>query len=164
VYRREYEVTPDERARRIGLYWQPYHDQLRHALDRAIAEHGFAVLLDAHSIASRVPNLFEGQLPDLNFGTNHGRSGTSKFQRAIEQFAGSVSGFSAVVNGRFVGGYITRHYGGSDHQVEAVQLEISQAAYLDESTGVWENDRASRLQSVLVEFVKLLMEWRTTGG
>lgn len=150
-------VTPAERARRIAIYWQPYHAQLRAALDETIRRHGFALLLDAHSIASRVPRLFEGQLPDLNFGTNHGRSCSPQMQAALEDFAARLParGYSSVVNGRFVGGYITRHYG-ADRPVQAVQLEISQAAYLDEATRRWDPTRAARLQQVLADFASLL--------
>ncbi len=162
VYRQGYSVGSEERERRIGMYWRSYHEQLRAALDRSLQQHGYAVLLDAHSIASRVPRLFDGQLPDLNFGTNQGRSCSPAFEQSIERFAGELPSrsFSSVVNGRFIGGYITRHYGGVSSPVEAVQLEISQAAYMDESNRSWDAARAARLQVVLSEFAKTLGEWR----
>lgn len=157
VYQAATPLSSAERARRIAIYWQPYHAQLQFALDETIRREGWAVLLDAHSIASRVPRLFEGQLPDLNFGTNHGRSCSPHLQAAIDDFAARLParGFSSVVNGRFVGGYITRHYGES-RAVEAVQLEISQAAYLDETTRRWDPARAVRLQQLLADFATLL--------
>ena len=162
VYREGWTLSSEERARRIAFYWRPYHEKLRVELDRSIRQHGFAVLLDAHSIASRVPRLCSGQLPDLNFGTNQGGSVSPELQAQIEQFAARVAtqGFSSVVNGRFVGGYITRHYGNPAQQVQAVQLEISQAAYMDEATRAWDDAKASRLQEVLAEFVAVLREWR----
>ena len=37
-----------------------------------------------------------------------------------------------MLNGRFKGGYITRRYGDPANGVHAVQLELSEATYIDE--------------------------------
>ena len=130
VYRDGKPLSQQEIQRRIEQYWRPYHDKLGRELDTLRAQFGFAVLIDLHSIASRVPNLFPGGLPDLNFGTNRGLSAGASFQTMIEQSAAVQTEYSAVVNGRFVGGFITRHYGDPERQIHAVQLELSQATYL----------------------------------
>ena len=117
-----------------------------------------------HSIRSQVPRLFDGRLPDLNMGTNHGRSCGQALQARIEQFAQRIedrTSYRCAVNGRFVGGHITRKYGQPERQVHAVQLEISQATYLDESQcGMsevqWDPHRAAELQPVLREWLELL--------
>lgn len=126
--------APDdaELARRLDTYWRPYHRQLRAALDAAKARHGYALLLDAHSIVSECPLLFEGRLPDINFGTNTGRScGPAVIAAATEAL--EAHDFTYVVDGRFKGGWITRHYGGPDEGVHALQIELAQAAYMDEA-------------------------------
>ena len=160
IYRDGYTISPEEKARRILDYWRPYHFQLRAALDSTIERFGSVVLLDGHSIASRVPNLFDGQLPDLNFGTNKAQSVSAEFQSLIDQFVAGIEGYTTAVNGRFVGGYITRHYGAQSPQIEAIQLEISQAAYLEESTGHWDDARAKSLQAVLSKFIAALSGWK----
>lgn len=159
VYRDGKPLSRDEIQARIGEFWQPYHAELRQQLARTRAQFGFATLLDLHSIASRVPNLFEGVLPDLNFGTNHGQSVGPSFQAMIDQAAASQREYSAIVNGRFVGGYITRHYGNPDQQVHTLQLELSQATYMDESSALWDSDKVSRIQPVLRQFLKSLVAW-----
>jgi N-formylglutamate deformylase len=119
------------RARRVEAFWQPYHTALAASLERAKALHGHARLLDAHSIRSRVPRLFEGALPDLNFGTNAGTAcPPSVATRAIG--AAANRGFSHVLDGRFKGGYITRHYGRPNAGIDALQLELTQGSYMDE--------------------------------
>jgi N-formylglutamate deformylase len=154
-------ASPDaaEIARRRAQYWQPYHDHLRAALDQTVARHGYAVLLDAHSIASHMPRLFEGRLPDLNVGTNDGHSCAAGLGEAV--FAAAHAGpFTAVLNGRFKGGYITRHYGSAAGPVHAVQLEIGQLTYLPEGSTAWSNERASALISLLKSIVRSLLTWR----
>ena len=136
LYREGCEPKPEERLRRREIYWQPYHDALRAELDRIKARHGFALLWDAHSIRSRIPWLFEGRLPDLNIGTASGASAHLAIERAVAAAADAASrhaGVSHVVNGRFKGGYITRHYGRPAADVHAVQLEMCQLLYMGES-------------------------------
>ena len=126
--------VPDdaEVARRLDAYWRPYHAQLRAALDAAVARHGFALLLDAHSITSTCPELFDGRLPDVNFGTN---SGAACSPAVIEAASAAMAHhpFTQVVNGRFKGGWITRHYGRPAQGVQALQIELAQDAYMDEA-------------------------------
>ncbi|MDB5873062.1 MAG: N-formylglutamate amidohydrolase [Ramlibacter sp.] len=132
LYREGREPSPQERQRRREVYWQPYHDALREELERIRAEHGFALLWDAHSIRSRIPWLFEGALPDLNIGTAGGASADASIADAVADAAARYGDVSQVVNGRFKGGYITRHYGNPARKVHAVQLEMCQNLYMSE--------------------------------
>jgi N-formylglutamate deformylase len=127
-------AEPDaaEQERRLQGYWMPYHQALAAELERLKAEHGAVLLWDAHSIASVLPRLFEGQLPDLNLGTNSGQSCAAAVIDSVAAVA-QASAFSHVVNGRFKGGYITRHYGQPAQNVHAIQLEMSQCLYMDEA-------------------------------
>jgi N-formylglutamate deformylase len=132
LYREGRQPPPEERQRRRSLYWQPYHDTLRAELARIKAEHGFALLWDAHSIRSRIPWLFEGVLPDLNIGTAGGASAHESVAQAAATAAAAYGDVTRVVNGRFKGGYITRHYGDPAAHVHAVQLEMCQSLYMSE--------------------------------
>lgn len=143
--------TPDdaEIKRRKTQYWQPYHDRIEAELKRAKAFHGYAVLWDAHSILSRVPDLFDGKLPDLNIGTNIGASCGEGLGEAVLTEAKKAKAYSSVLNGRFKGGYITRNYGQPDANIHAVQLEIAQTAYMDETSASYDRDKANRLRPVI---------------
>ena len=121
--------SEDEVAERIRVFWRPYHDRLSQALTDIKAKHGYALLWDAHSIFSVLPRFFQGKLPDLNLGTADGKSCAPGIGEALRK---SVEGYSAVLNGRFKGGYITRRYGNPANGVHAVQLELSEATYMDE--------------------------------
>lgn len=158
IYQNGQEPSEKEIANRIEHYWQPYHDQLRAELDRLVAQFGFAVLIDAHSIAQRVPMLFDGDLPDFNFGTNHGNSCGAPVQEMIREFASGIGGYSHVINGRFVGGYITRHYGALEN-VHAVQLELNRSTYMDEESLEWNFGQANEVSVVVEAFVVALMKW-----
>lgn len=125
--------APDaaERQRRVAAYWQPYHDALHAELQRLRSQHANVLLWEAHSIASVLPRLFDNKLPDLNIGTQEGRTAHASVQARVEQ-AAAGSGYAWVVNGRFKGGYITRHFGAPVDGVHAVQLEMCQSTYMNE--------------------------------
>lgn len=124
-------LAPDdgERADRLERYWRPYHQALEGELARLRALHGYALLWDAHSIAAQVPRLFDGRLPDLNLGSNADHTCPAAVGAAVLA-AGQGQGYSAVLNGRFKGGYITRHYGRPADRQWALQLELSQDTHL----------------------------------
>ena len=141
-----------EIARRREAFHAPYHAALRAELDRARAAHGFAVLYDCHSIRSHLPFLFDGTLPDLNIGTNGGVSCGQAIERAVA-IACANGPYSYVVNGRFRGGWTTRHYGHPGKNIHAVQMEIAQSTYLqsEETPFTFSPDKAADLRDTLAE-------------
>ncbi len=139
---------PEDVKERVGTWWRPYHDKLGSMLADLRDKHGYALLWDAHSIASLVPRLFDGELPALNIGTYGGRSCAPGIEQAVADAALSSS-YSSVLNGRFQGGYITRHYGDPEQHVHAVQLEIAQRVYMNESTGQFDVQKAAQLRDTL---------------
>ena len=143
-----------ERATRRASYWQPYHTALADDLERIKARHGYALLWDAHSIRSQIPWLFEGRLPDLNIGTASGASADASIADAVLDAASASddgAGWpSRVLNGRFTGGYITRHHGAPEQRVHAIQLEMCQALYMQEEPPfAYDRSKAARIQPVL---------------
>ena len=128
------EPDAEEIERRRIAVWQPYHDKLAAELERLTSVHGVAMLWDAHSIRSVLPRFFTGKLPDFNIGTAQGNSCAQVIQDAVYDCArdAAADGFTSVVNGRFTGGFITRHYGQPARNVHAVQLEMAQSTYMKE--------------------------------
>ena len=145
---------------RLVRYWQPYHDALRAELDRLLALHGRVVLWDAHSIASVVPRFFEGRLPDLNFGTAGGTTCDPAMEHAVIDVARAQTDFTVAVNGRFKGGHITRHYGQPAANVHAIQLEMCQCLYMDESAPfAYRPDLAGKVQPLLRQLTGAAVDW-----
>jgi N-formylglutamate amidohydrolase len=155
--------TPAEReiaARRI-TFFDPYHAMLEREIERVRARHGYAIVLDGHSIAARVPRFFAGRLPDLNLGTADGRSCAPSLQALATSVIAGAGGFSHVVNGRFKGGYITRRFGTPATGVHALQLEMVQDCYMDASRPeAFDPERVAPLSRVLERLVVALAEWR----
>lgn len=158
LYQDGMEPDGDEIQRRINTFWQPYHDALSHELATLRAEHGHVVLWEAHSIRSRVPMLFEGVLPDFNLGTADGASCGPTLQQRLDERLRAQSGYSHVLNGRFKGGYITRHYGRPDQGVQAVQLELAQHNYMDEDSFDYDEAKAVPLQRQIESLLRLCLE------
>lgn len=149
-----------EVKRRIETYWRPYHAALARAIAAVKARHGYCILLDGHSIFSEVPRFFPGKLPDLNLGTADTKSCAPALQAKVGAVLAGASGFSHVVNGRFKGGYITRHYGKPEAGVHALQLEMAMSAYLDETVPErYDSARAAPLIAVLEKVVAALLAW-----
>ncbi len=151
---------PDEadvRAR-VDRYWRPYHQALRDELQRIRSEHGRAVLWEGHSIRGELPFLFDGRLPDLNLGTAGGRSCVPALQARLEQVLAAQGDYDFVANGRFKGGYITRHYGNPGDGIDAVQLEISQRVYMDEHSYVYDDARAACAQALVRRLLEAALQ------
>jgi N-formylglutamate deformylase len=150
LYRDGAKPTSAEIAERLHSYWHPYHNKLAALTQELVQRRGTCVLWDAHSILSKVPGLFDGRLPDLNVGTADGRSCSPALLDRIVATLSAQKPFSFVVDGRFKGGYITRHYGNPAARIDAVQLEIAQRAYLVETrTPAFDAARARPLNRLL---------------
>lgn len=162
LYRDGAEPDAEEIERRRVLYFQPYHRALRSEIKRLRQLHPALIVYDAHSIRSLVPRLFPGRLPDLNLGTDDGRSCSPEWALRVERRCAD-SAFSHVHNGRFKGGWITRHYGRPDTGVHALQMEIAQAAYMQETEpgespfGPYDPERAEPLRQFLMALFEDLL-------
>jgi N-formylglutamate deformylase len=154
------EPTDAEITRRIKTYWQEYHSALRDELARIKALHGYALLWDGHSIKSELPWLFDGVLPDLNLGTVNGESCARDLTAKLTEIT-TQSGYSYAVNGRFKGGYITRHYGKPLENIHAVQLEMCFSTYMEEREPyVLSEEKTRKLSPVLKQFIKTMLDWK----
>ncbi|WP_260515114.1 N-formylglutamate deformylase [Serratia fonticola] len=151
--------SDEERAGYLQNIWQPYHQQLQNELARLKAQHGYALLFDAHSIASVIPRLFDGKLPDLNLGTNGGESCPASLSDRLVTCCQQQQQFSHVLNGRFKGGYITRAYGQPQENQHAVQLELAQVNYMSEQTFEFDTARAAPLQHLLQQMIESMLVW-----
>ncbi|HTQ14527.1 MAG TPA: N-formylglutamate deformylase [Rhizomicrobium sp.] len=155
--------APDagEIADRRARWFEPYHAAIEGEIARLRARHARVVLFDAHSIRSRIPRLFDGELPHLNFGSNDGASCDPALLLAVES-AAFASRFSRVTDGRFKGGWTTRNYGKPESGVHVLQLELAIRSYLDEPDAVtpdnwpapYRDERAAALRAVLARILE----------
>lgn len=150
LYANGAEPNEAEIAARREAVWLPYHAQLAQELARIKVAHGTAMLWDAHSIRSVLPRFFEGKLPDFNLGTANGASCDAGLAEELLNIANTIPGHTAVLNGRFKGGYITRQYGQPSQGVHAIQLEMTQCSYMQEAMPFhYLDERAQRVQPYL---------------
>ena len=160
--------APDaaEIAERRRLYFEPYHATLSAEIAALRQRFGRVALFDAHSIRSRVPRLFEGELPVFNLGANSGRSCDPALRGAVGAILGA-SGESHVVDGRFKGGWITRSFGRPHEGVHALQLELACRAYMREPEIVDETNwptpldpaRADKTRATLRRVLETMLAW-----
>jgi len=161
LYQPGQEPDAAEIERRRRSYWHPYHDALCDELTRLKNAHGYALLLDGHSIKSELPWLFSGRLPDLNLGTVEGASCSPSLRAALERVFQAQRDFTYVIDGRFKGGYIVRRYGRPPEQVHAVQLEMCWNCYMSEAPPYQlDPPRAARLAALLRSLIQTLLNWR----
>ncbi|MEM6577985.1 MAG: N-formylglutamate deformylase [Pseudomonadota bacterium] len=162
IYREE--NTPDavETASRLKDWHAPYHAALASELTRLRDRHGFAILYDCHSIRSLIPRLFENTLPDFNIGTDGGVTCAPEVEALVMGRCQMAEGYTTVLNGRFRGGWTTRHYGRPDEGLHAIQMELAQSTYLSEEAPPWRYDqsRAAKLRGHLRDILNMLRDWR----
>ncbi|KZZ28709.1 N-formylglutamate deformylase, partial [Sulfitobacter sp. HI0082] len=153
-------TPPDEaevEARRQAFH-APYHAVLEAELARVRDLHGVAILYDCHSIRSLIPFLFDGPLPDFNIGTNLGTTCAPEIEAAVAVIGAAAPGYTSVTNGRFKGGWTTRHYGRPGEGIHAIQMELAQSTYLDTEAPPWpyDPDKAARLRVHLTDILTTL--------
>lgn len=152
--------TQTVRQTYIEQIWRPYHQQLQNELTRIQDEFGHAMLFDAHSIRGEIPFLFDGRLPDLNLGTFNGQSCAPELAQQLISMC-EASDYSAVLNGRFKGGFITRQYGQPEKNVHAVQLEMAQAIYMEEQPPfAYDAVKAAKLQPLLQQLLTTIQQFK----
>lgn len=166
-------ARPDaaEIARRRKTWFDPYHTALAAELGLLRAAHGKVVLYDAHSILSRVPRLFDGELPLFNIGTNGGATCDPALATAVTGIC-AASGHSLVLDGRFRGGWTTRHYGRPAQGVHAIQMELAIRGYMDEpalpSVANWppafDPVRAGRIAPILTDILRACIAFARQEG
>ncbi|MFJ4293958.1 N-formylglutamate deformylase [Cupriavidus sp. NPDC089707] len=154
LYRKEKGPDAATAVERLETYWRPYHAKIESELARLKAEFGAVLLWEGHSIASELPRLFDGKLPDLNLGTDSGKSCAPHILQAVTATL-SDQPFSWVANGRFKGGYITRHYGNPGQGIHAIQLEMCQSTYMNELAPFeYRDDLAEGVKPVVERMVR----------
>ncbi|WP_336293809.1 N-formylglutamate deformylase [Bartonella sp. CB169] len=153
--------NPDsaEIEQRKELYHAPYHASLQAEIDRVKEMHGFAVLYDCHSIRSHIPFLFEEKLPDFNVGTNSGKTTIPSMEQAVLNVLVKAAGYDHVLNGRFKGGWTTRHYGDPENNIYAIQMELAQSTYLEKEKPpfAYDSEKATALQIHLKEILEAIL-------
>ncbi|MCV6592737.1 MAG: N-formylglutamate deformylase [Silicimonas sp.] len=161
IYREGCEPDAAVIEARRDAYHAPYHAALAAELDRVKSIHGFAILYDCHSIRREIPFLFDGTLPDFNIGTNLGTTCAPGVEEAVARIC-EATDYSTIRNGRFKGGWTTRHYGQPDTRVHAIQMELAQSTYLAAETPPWTYDpaKAQRLRAALTDILTTLIAWR----
>ena len=159
LYQDGFEPDEIEIESRLLVYHQPYHRALAAEIRRVREKHGFAILYDCHSIRSVIPFLFENTLLDMNVGTNLGTTCAAEIENNIFNIC-KQSGRSHVLNGRFKGGWTTRHYGEPDKGCHAIQMELAQSTYMQETPPwTWQQDQAAQIRPVLKSILETLKLW-----
>ena len=166
IYREGMEPDTDEIERRRMTFHAPYHAALQAEIDRVRERHGVAVLYDCHSIRSVIPFLFEGTLPDFNIGTNNGTTCAAEIEEKVVAICRSADAYTTTLNGRFMGGWTTRHYGRPEDGVHTIQMELTQSSHLKTEEAPFELDpgKAEHLWIYLKAILDAVEAWALSGA
>jgi len=164
IYKLGCEPDAQEIKQRCAEFHAPYHQSIEAEIERIKSLHGFAVLYDCHSIQSKLPFLFDGKLPNFNIGTNDGVTCSPELEQVVKKTCEESTEYTCVLNGRFKGGWTTRHYGQPLHRVHAIQMELTQSSYMEEKSP-WKitEPQFSELRSQLRRILKALEECAMTS-
>ncbi len=156
--------TDTDTAERLATFHRPYHAAIDAELARIHARHGVAILYDCHSIRSHIPFLFDGRLPDLNIGTADGASCDARVTQAVMGVVEGATGYTHILNGRFKGGWTTRHYGHPAQGIHAIQMELAQSTHLESESPpfAYSPQKAARLRPLLADILQTLADLAPT--
>jgi N-formylglutamate deformylase len=164
LYEDGLEPNEAEISRRRASYFEPYHAAIKQKLAAIRDHYGFALLIDAHSVRPAIPNLFKGRLPDINIGTHDRRACAPVLIEAIEAWMTDHKPFSTILDGRFKGGYTTRHHGDPKNHIHAVQFEIVQDTYLDMAAPhLFDPERAAPMAKAVKSLTETLLNTLKTA-
>ncbi|WP_439271284.1 N-formylglutamate deformylase [Pseudochrobactrum sp. HB0163] len=163
IWKEGEEPTEDDIQDRLTRFHQPYHDALAAEIERVKKIHGVAILYDCHSIRSHIPFLFEGRLPDFNIGTDMGKTCAPEIEALAVDVTGKAAGYSSILNGRFKGGWTTRHYGKPEQGTHAIQMELAQSTHLESETPPFAYDEA-KAERLRVPLKTLLQRLETIAA
>jgi N-formylglutamate amidohydrolase len=121
---------------RLKTYYAPYHGALEQTLGAMQAQHGYAILLAAHSMPSAGRALHKdrgSRRADVVPGT---RGRTSASARVIDLVDAHFreAGLSVRHDDPYQGGHTTAFYGRPREGRHAIQIELNRALYVDETT------------------------------
>lgn len=131
-------ISLAEGLERIEKYYRPYHAALEALIERTARKFGGAVLIDCHSMPSRMPTgdsrrPYEPIAADFVIGDRHGASCDAALSHRIHALLSGM-GYRVARNKPYAGGFITESYSARSSNRHAVQIEINRALYLDEKT------------------------------
>lgn len=116
---------------RIECLYKPYHRALSRQLTTAHRRHGFALLVDCHSMPSAAVTRSESYRCDIVIGDRFGTSADPNIPDQIEAYLRGC-GYQVARNRPYAGGFITEHYGVPSNGIHALQIEVNRALYMDE--------------------------------
>ena len=159
IYHQGEAPNDDEIEQRRIRYHQPYHDALKEQIHRLKKRHHSVIVYDCHSIRSHIPFLFEGQLPDFNIGTYNGNSCHQTIEDKVNDICSQAKDYTCIVNGRFKGGWTTRHYGQPDAGIHAIQMELAQSTYMQQrAPWTYDSVKSEQLRTILGPILNALIE------
>ena len=158
LYRdRRAKVAGQEVARRMALYFHPYHAALEELLTELKEEFGMVLLWDCHSIRQVVPTISKNKFPDLILGSAGGASAAKELiEKALQGL--SKADYTLQHNDPFKGGYITRKYGQPVKHQHALQLEMSKINYMDERERSYDPNKAKKMAELLYNTISGLTQ------
>lgn len=131
IYARK--LTFAEARGRIEGAHQPYHAALSRLIAEAHATHGFAILIDWHSMPAAAARAGGRDRPcDIVLGDRFGAACAGLLTARVERELEAMN-YRVARNTPYAGGYTTEHYGRPARRTHALQVEINRALYLDEA-------------------------------
>lgn len=138
---------------RLAKFHTPYHADLKKEISRLKMEHGFAIMLAAHSMPSGGRTKGEAKRADVVPGTRGRSTAADELIDLVDAHFRSA-GLSVRHDDPYRGGWSTQHYGRPKEGCHAVQIELNRALYVNEATGEPKSEAFNELGEVLTDLVE----------
>ncbi len=147
-------ISYKEAEERIKNVYDVYHQTLKNLIDRTIAKFGFCLVLDCHSMPSKICSIIsESPRIDFCLGNLFEQSCPNKISFYVENEL-SKREYYVSKNRPYSGAFITFNYCEPRKQSYTLQLEINRVIYADENT----LEKSSNFQRVSYDLSKVITQ------
>lgn len=155
-------ISYTEAQERIKFVYEPYHKRLKQLIDKCQKKFGFCLLVDCHSMPSKICNIMNETKP-VEFCVSN--LFDESCPAPISEFVGqqlSQKGYRVEFNRPYAGAFITFNYCQPRKNIHTLQLEINRKLYMDENlykkNNNFQNVRTSLSES-LIALGKFLLDF-----
>jgi len=155
-------LSEPERTDLLNQYYRPHHKQLDSLVEKALSQHGKALIIDGHSFPDKplaVDLNQQANRPDICLGTDPFHTPQQLIDDCTELF--SKAGFSVQVNQPYVGTMVPLKYYGKDDRVSSILIEINRRVYLrDEPVELNKTEVFFKIQRLIMQLIRMKLSIR----
>ena len=151
-------ISPTLRSEIISTYYKPHHINLADAVNKQLAQHGKALIIDCHSFPNQPLKRDLNQntnRPDFNIGTDAFHTPKSLVDASVAFF--ERAGYSLGIDWPYAGTIVPMEHYQKNAKVSSIMLEINRSLYLNDSTNQ-KSENYQEIKKVVQDYIRVIKQ------